>query len=291
MSPVLRGAGIFAVAALALAWLPDRPWPALGGLNLHTLAVLTTLILALQVAGGLVVRWLGPGHGLWAWGLVSGFVSSTATIAAMAVAHRRGTAPPAAALAAAAASSVATWVQTLIMSAAVDPSAARALLPMALCAALTAAVASARVQRRRQPGAPPTDTTAHAATPHAQTGGLRVVEALAVAGLIAGVTVVIGWARHWGGGGGVLAGSALAGLADAHAPVASLASLHRDGQLDVDTLRVGVWLAVAANTATRIGVAWQAGGADFARPLSAVLLLGLGAAAVAAAVVLLGPWA
>lgn len=282
----LRTGLVFGACALALAALPDRPWPALGGLNLHTLALLTTLILALQVAGQAALRWFGPRHGLWAWGLLSGFVSSTATIAAMGLARRRGTAPAAAAVAAAAASTAATWLQMLVMAAAVDRPAALHLLPLGLAGAVAAAIASAALQRRSIPtGATQAQRPAAGDAPG---GGLRVREALAVAGLIAGVTVAIGWIQTRAGGSGVLAGSALAGLADAHAPVASLATLHGEGRLPADTLLLGVGLAIAVNSLTRLVVAWQAGGVAFARSLAWPLAGSVLAAALGGTV---GRWA
>ncbi|MFS2168639.1 DUF4010 domain-containing protein, partial [Variovorax sp. Varisp62] len=63
---------------------------------------------------------------------------------------------------------------------------------------------------------------------------------------------------------GLQVGIALAALVDAHAPVASLASLHAAGALSADQFVRGVLVAVGANTLTRCAVALAAGGRAYA---------------------------
>ncbi|KPF94756.1 hypothetical protein IP87_18300, partial [beta proteobacterium AAP121] len=74
------------LAALALVLLPlvpAAPLAWLGGVAPRTLMLTVVLILALQAAGHVAWRLLGPRAGLALSGLFSGFVSSTATIASM----------------------------------------------------------------------------------------------------------------------------------------------------------------------------------------------------------------
>jgi uncharacterized membrane protein (DUF4010 family) len=70
------------LALVLLPLLPDAPLAWLGGMRARPLASLVLLILALQAAGHVALRLLGPRFGLAAAGFFGGFVSSTATIAA-----------------------------------------------------------------------------------------------------------------------------------------------------------------------------------------------------------------
>ena len=90
------------LAALALVLLPvvpAEPWPLLGGLAPRTLLGLVVLILLLQAAGHVALRLFGARAGIALSGLFSGFVSSTATVAAMGVRARSDPAQRAVALA------------------------------------------------------------------------------------------------------------------------------------------------------------------------------------------------
>ena len=99
------------LSALTLVLLPLAPaaplaW--LGGMAPRTLLLTVVLILALQAAGHVALRLLGPRAGLALSGLFSGFVSSTATIAAMGARARAQPAEGGAALAGAMFSTTAT---------------------------------------------------------------------------------------------------------------------------------------------------------------------------------------
>jgi len=268
---------IAALALVALPLMPSQPLPWLGGISLQPLAGMVLLILVLQAAGHVALRLLGPGRGLVLAGFFSGFVSSTATIASMGSRARRDGRPGGIATPAAAAvfSTAATWVQAMVMAAALSPAAARALAPMAvagLSAALLAGAAIMAVARRSAPAGAP------AAGDTRKGSALQVREALFAAALLSVVTLAVTRAQHNFGNAGVLASMALAGLADAHAPVASLSALFAGGSLGQRELLLGVLLAVTANSATRLVTAFVAGGAVFGMLVGAALLCG-GAAA------------
>ena len=81
----LKDALILAGATLVVLPLaPDRPIGPYGALNLHSIWILVILVMAISAAGHVAVRMLGTRVGLPLAGLASGFVSSTATIGAMA---------------------------------------------------------------------------------------------------------------------------------------------------------------------------------------------------------------
>jgi uncharacterized membrane protein (DUF4010 family) len=80
----LRDALLFAVAAMVvLPLLPNRTVGPFGVLNPFTLWRLVVVLMAMSGAGYIAQRTLGPRYGLALAGLGGGFVSSSATIAAM----------------------------------------------------------------------------------------------------------------------------------------------------------------------------------------------------------------
>ena len=72
-----------ALVLIALPVLPAGPVPALGGLDLRRVVALVVLILAVQAAGHVALRAFGARGGLPLAGFLSGFVSSTATVATL----------------------------------------------------------------------------------------------------------------------------------------------------------------------------------------------------------------
>jgi len=233
------------------------------------------LIMGIQAFGQLALRWLGVRAGLLVSGLLSGFVSSTATVASFGGRARAQPAQTPVLASGAALSAVATWVQALLMSVALSPVAAAALLPAALAGALgAAAVGLLPVWSQRSAG--------DAEQPERKGSALRPREALAVAAMLAVVAVLVGSAQRRFGDAGLGTSVALAALADAHAPVASLASLHAAGALQAERFVLGVCLAVSANTLTRCTVAAISGGASYALRVSAALIASLALAWAAA---------
>jgi uncharacterized membrane protein (DUF4010 family) len=271
------------LAALALVLLPLAPATPLAALQPwvpvapRTLLLTVVLILALQAAGHVAGRVLGARAGLALAGLFSGFVSSTATIVAMGSRVRAapGTVAAQAATAGALASTVATWLQVLLLVAALAPAALPALLPVALAGAATAAATAFWVWRRMPAGG----AAGPAAPRGTGRGPLRLREALVVAALLAAVAVGVGSAQRHFGTLGVLGGTALAALVDAHAPVAALATLQSAGSLPLATLLQGVLLAVAANAGTRGLAAFTAGGRRYGGVVAGSLALSTAAAA------------
>lgn len=263
-----------ALALVVLPLIPDAPIAWLGGVRIRPLAVLLLLILGLQAAGHVALRIGGARVGAALAGFFSGFVSSTATIATLGAKVRTTPAPAGALAGGAVLSSAATWVQALLMTAALAPSAALALLPVAAAGFVTAVAAGAallvRAQGRRSASA--------AVNAGAERRPLRLREAVVVAALLASVALLVAGARRLFGETGLYTSIAVAGLADAHAPVASLASLVAAGQITAPALVSGVLLAVGANSATRLVTAFVAGGSGYGLRVGTALLLGLGAA-------------
>jgi uncharacterized membrane protein (DUF4010 family) len=132
---ILAGA-TFVVLPLA----PDRPMGPYGALNPHSIWILVILVMAIGAAGYVAVRMLGARVGLPIAGLASGFISSTATIGAMAAQAAKTSDILAAAVAAAVLSTTATIVQMAIVLAATSMTTLRVLSIPLLCAGLAAVV-------------------------------------------------------------------------------------------------------------------------------------------------------
>jgi uncharacterized membrane protein (DUF4010 family) len=266
------------LAALLLVLLPlarATPVAALGGLVPRTLLLTVVVILALQAAGHVALRVLGARAGLALSGLFSGFVSSTATIASLGARARAHPGERAACLTGAMFATTATWLQVMMLVGALAPQAVPALLPVAGAGAVVA-LGTALLQGWHNAPAAVADPSP------SDHGPLRLREALLVAALLAVVSLGVAWAQRHFGSAGLLLGTGLAALADAHAPVAALATLQGAGQLVGQGLVHGVLVAVAANSLTRVATAVAAGGASFGLRVAASLLASTAAAALAA---------
>ena len=266
------GLVLAALGLVVLPLIPAVPLAWLGGINPRPLAAMVLLILLLQALGHVALRLLGPSRGLALSGFFSGFVSSTATIASLGSRARADATLTGPLASAAVLSSAATWVQVMLMAVALSPSAAGIVAPATLAGLLVAlAVGAALLVWSPGParGAEPATT---------QRSALRLRVALLVATLLAVVALAVSQAQRYFGQTGVLASVALSGLADAHAPVASLAALHAAGALTPHELMQGVLYAVSTNCGTRGVVAFVTGGCAFGWRVGTGLAAGLAAA-------------
>ncbi len=262
----LRDALVLAgVALVVLPLAPTAPLPGLGGLAPRTAAWLVLLILSVQAAAHVAQRLLGDRHALMVAGLLGGFVSSTATIATLgAQAKTQGPAMQRRLAGAASLSGAATWLQALGLAAVASPALLPQLLPMAPAGALVALLAGAWTLRAR-------DGDAAAALPNDQRRPLCLREALLVAALLLGVSMAVGWLSGRFGTQGLFAGSALAALADAHAPIAAAFGLQAQGAIDARDALTAVLVAAGVNSASRSGVAVATGGAAYGARVGAAL--------------------
>ncbi len=132
---------VFAVATLVI-WpqLPDRYLGPFQALNPHSIWFLVILVMALGACGHVATRALGARFGLPIAGLASGFVSSTATIGAMAGRAAKDPASMRAAVAGAAFSTVATFVQLALLLLTISRSTLVLMAPALGAGALVAAL-------------------------------------------------------------------------------------------------------------------------------------------------------
>jgi uncharacterized membrane protein (DUF4010 family) len=274
----LRDALVLAAVALVLVPLaPTSPLPWLGGLTARTAAMLVLVILALQASAHVAQRLWGPRHALALSGLLGGFVSSTATIATFGAQARRAATPQAlrGLAGAAALSGAATWLQALALCAVASPG-LWATLALPAGVGLVAAGAGAWAVGWHTASAEPVAVEAMASR-----RPLRLREAMVVAALLLAVAATVTWAQARFGASGLWVGTAVAALADAHAPIAAVLALHQAGTVSAAHSVQVVLLAVSVNTASRCMVAALAGGVRFALWVGAVLVASVGAAWIA----------
>ena len=253
------------LAALLLILLPLLPAQSLmwlGGLSPRRMLALLVVILAMQALSHVAQRLLGSRLGLPVSGLLGGFVSSTATITAMGGRARSGQAPLQLACSAAVLSSAATWMQVALMASVVVPGALLAWLPMVLVGVVAPLVIGVLLWRRASATAP------GEVPPGRQV--LRLREAATVGALLIAGAVVVNLA-HQRGDLGLMLGTGIAALADAHAPMVALMSMSGTGLIGHDAAMSGVLLAITVNSATRGVAAWVAGGRVYGLVVAAAL--------------------
>ncbi|MEK6668003.1 MAG: MgtC/SapB family protein [Pseudomonadota bacterium] len=253
------------LAALLLILLPLLPAQSLmwlGGLSPRRMLALLVVILAMQALSHVAQRLLGSRLGLPVSGLLGGFVSSTATITAMGGRARSGQAPLQLACSAAVLSTAATWMQVALMASVVVPGALLAWLPMVLVGVVAPLVIGVLLWRRASATAP------GEVPPGRQV--LRLREAATVGALLIAGAVVVNLA-HQRGDLGLMLGTGIAALADAHAPMVALMSMSGTGLIGHDAAMSGVLLAITVNSATRGVAAWVAGGRVYGLVVAAAL--------------------
>jgi uncharacterized membrane protein (DUF4010 family) len=259
------GLMLAAAALVILPLIPSEPIDPWGIFSLRQLWLLVVLIMAINAVGYLALRILGPKIGLSLAGLFSGFVSSTATIAAMGTRTRKHPELHAGAVAGAAASSVATIIQLVVLIGLVSFSVLRELI-LALAAAGVAALAYAAVftlrsARQAPDGEPP------AGRPFDPKTALVFV---AIIGVTLGVTAAL---TYWLGERGLLLASAVSGFSDAHATAISAATLAHSERVSTGYAGLAVLIALTTNTLSKAIVAFSLGTRQFAFELLPGLLL------------------
>lgn len=267
----LRDALIVAAAALVvLPALPDHPVDPWRVLNPFTLWRLVVLILAIHLAAHVAQRLLGARWGLPLAGLAGGFVSSSATIAAMGAKAKENGEGMQGAIAAATASSVATFVQMAILVTAASPALMGPTMWIPLAAGGAAALVFAalyafRSAQNHKDVAPP-----------GRAVDLRGALVFAVLVTIVSIgSTLIG--REVGALGVVIAAT-IAAFADTHASAASVASVHAAGQLAAGAATIAVLACMSTNSVTKVVLAVVSGPRAYWLPVATGVVLALAAA-------------
>ena len=251
------------IAFVILPLVPDRSIGPYDAIDPHEIWLLVVAFTGISWLGHILVRVLGRRRGLLATGLAGGFVSASATTAAMGRrarvegdAERSIGAPVAASLLA----SVATFAQLFGIMIVASPEIAGSLWPACVAGAVVlsiVAVLDARNHRDDRLDALDVDESERGARPFA----LR--SALVLALILTAAMVVSRWAVETFGTGGVTVAAAAAGLADAHAGALAAAEVEVAGLVGVPTALIAIAASMAANTITKTVLAFVVGGRRF----------------------------
>ena len=242
-----------AAAAIVLPLLPDRavdPWQVLNPRRLWTLAV---IVMAITAAGHVALRVFGARIGLPLAGLAGGFVSSSATIAAMGARARQEPALAAACAGAGMVSNVSTVVQLGLITWALSPPLARALaLPLVASGVSVAVFAVVEAWRTRRAVVP--DASRLVGRP------FEPRHVLAFVAIVAAVMLVSAAMHDWLGHAALEWTLAVSGFADVHAAAASAAQLVAVDRVGVAPAVLAILLAFVANSLTKVVLAFATGG-------------------------------
>lgn len=253
----LRSGLIFAATTLVV-WpvMPDGYFGPFAAVNPRSIWTVVILIMAISACGYVAVRALGSRYGLPMSGFASGFVSSTATIAAMAA---RAVAEPALlgpAVAGAVLSTVATVAQIALVVAATSPETAVALAAPLTFAGVAAVLYGLLFAFRLT--APETEV------PLAAGEAFSFRSALLLAAVLVLVLIASSALRTWFGDRGLVAAAAMAGFADAHATAVSMATQVAAGKMAARDACLPILVGFTTNSVTKIVLAIAGGSNAFA---------------------------
>ena len=253
----LNDALIFAAATLVvLPLLPDRPVGPYDALNPRSIWLVVILIMAISAAGYIAVRMLGAKFGLPIAGLAAGFISSTATIAAMGGRAAKQKDLIAGAVAGAVLSTLATVIQMAIVLGTTSLSTLYSLAAPLVCAGVAAIAYGAvfTLLALRQ-------TT----EPEIQSGHpFSLSTAFVFAATLSIVLIACAALRDQFGENGVIVAAAVAGFADTHSAAISVASLVASGKLPTSGALLPILAGLSTNTISKVLLAATSGGRLFA---------------------------
>jgi uncharacterized membrane protein (DUF4010 family) len=271
----LTDALIFAAATLVvLPLMPNRYLGPFGAINPRIIWKIVILMMSISAAGYIAVRWLGPRFGLPIAGLASGFVSSTATIAAMGARALQEPALTRPAVAGAVLSTVATILQMTVVLAATSRATLYQMRYPLIASGVAALVYGSVLTMM---------SVREDVQPTAQKGrAFSLKSAVFFAGMIAVMLFLSAALNAWLGKAGVLAAAAVAGFADTHSAAVSVASLVAASKFTARDAVLPILAGLTTNTISKAAVAISTGGRHYATQIIPGLVIVIGAAWAAA---------
>jgi len=256
------------LAAATLIVLPLVPNALVGpfdAINPRNLWLIVILVMFIGALGHLALRLLGSRTGLPLVGLVSGFISSIATIGAMGARVRKTPDLIGTAVAGATLSSLSTVLQLVMLLAAIHPPTLHALKVPLLFGGLTIALYGLVItlnsfNHQSQELSKPSRS-------------FSVKTALTLALVIAVVLIASAALKAWFGQAGLVVASAVAGLADVHASTISAASLAASNKITAANAAVPILVAFSANALSKVITAAVTGGKVFSQQVTLGLVL------------------
>jgi uncharacterized membrane protein (DUF4010 family) len=257
-------------AAIILPLLPNRAFDDYGVVNPYAIWLKVLLLAGIGFVGYLAARALGPSRGIATTGIAGGFVSATATTAAMAARARHDREQSRAAASGALWASVITCVQLVIVTTAVAPGVGRRIAVPSAAGAAVLVIGALSIAHRTSGADRP---TGHVGRP------LDMKSSLVVAAILTAALWTSRFALRRYGAAGILVTSATTGLADAHAAALVCAQLVATGDVSVTDGMHAIGAGLAANTVVKVVVAFT-GGRRFAVLFTAMIALAAAAMVV-----------
>ncbi len=249
------------LAAATLIILPLVPDASIGpfeAINPRNLWLIVILVMTISALGHLALRWLGGRIGLPIVGLVSGFISSIATVGAMGARAKETPVLLGSAVAGAVLSSFATILQLTLLLVAIHPPTLHALMWPLIFGGVSIAIYGLLVTLNSMHN----KNTAEANKP---TETFSIKTALMLAAVIATALIASAALKVWFGQAGLVLASGVTGVADAHAAAISVASLAAASKLSVQSAVIPILVAFSVNSVSKAVMAVISGGKDFSR--------------------------
>jgi len=253
----------FILAAATLIVLPVVPNALIGpfdAINPRNLWLIVILVMFIGALSHIALRLLGSKAGLPLVGLVSGFISSIATIGAMGTRARKTPDLMRTAVAGATLSCLSTVLQLSLLLAAIHPPTLYALAVPLVFGGVSISIYGLVV----------TLSSFHHNGIEMDSPGrsFSVKTAIILAAIIAVALLVSAALKMWFGQAGLVVASGVAGLADAHAATISVASLALAGKLAPVDAVIPILVAFSVNAISKVVAAAITGGREFARQVT-----------------------
>lgn len=247
-----------AATLIILPLVPDKSIGPFEAINPRNLWLIVILVMTISALGHLALRWLGGRIGLPIVGLVSGFISSIATVGAMGARAKETPALIGSAVAGAILSSLATILQLTLLLAAIHPPTLHALMWPLVFGGVSIAIYGLVVTLYSLHN----KNTAEANKP---TKTFSLNTALMLTAVIAVALIASAALKAWFGQAGLVLASGVAGVADAHAAAISVASLAAASKLSAESAVIPILVAFSVNSVSKAVMAVISGGKDFSR--------------------------
>ena len=253
-----------AAALVVMPLLPSQPLDRWGAVSPMTVWRIVVLIMAVGMFGHLAQRILGARWGLAIAGFFAGFASSTAAVTSMGQQARSNGALSVSSAAAALLANLASLLLLMAVVATVSPGLLQATLYAFAGAVAGLLVVTALLLKARNNGALPEDS--------GQGKAFSIKQALLIAALIGGVSLLAAWLEEQFGHTGALAAAVIVALAEVHAAAAGVAQLAASGNLPTPVARGGVVAVLAASCLSKGIIAFVAGGVRYGSLVAGGLL-------------------
>ena len=244
-----------AAALVVMPLLPTEPLDPWGAVSPTTVWRIVVLVMAVGMNGHIAQRLFGARWGLPIAGFFSGFVSSSAAVTGMGQRARENGEQTTACASAALLANLASLLLFLAVVGTISPALLSAALPSLGLAVLALLLVAGFWQW----------CTHQSNVIVAQSSGraFKLSQALLIAALIAGVSLLAAWLGQRFGSAGVLVTTMLVALAEVHAAAAGVAQLQVSGTVPLDVARWGILGVLSASSLAKTVLAFASGGARY----------------------------